>query len=95
MTQPITITITADAATVERLFDRLIPRAAPVPSWMTETPWFERHGKLTPKEAVDLEASTYGKGLHLEEWQMNVIKRFYGDEAMVTPVKFIAGKFHR
>ncbi|WP_457586091.1 hypothetical protein [Ensifer canadensis] len=28
--------------------------------WMIETPWFERHGKLTPEEAADLEASTYG-----------------------------------
>ncbi len=32
------------------------------PWWKTETPWFERHGKLTPEEAADLEAGTYGFG---------------------------------
>ncbi|MGN7960892.1 hypothetical protein [Brucella sp. 22210] len=32
----------------------------PQPWWVTETPWFERHGKLTPEEAADLEAGTYG-----------------------------------
>ncbi|MBJ6131533.1 hypothetical protein JAU75_01630 [Ochrobactrum sp. Q0168] len=36
------------------------PEEKPQPWWVTETPWFERHGKLTPEEAADLEAGTYG-----------------------------------
>lgn len=54
-------------------------------------------GRITAiaDEAADLEESTYGKGLHLEEWQVNAIKRIYGDDAMTVPVKFIAGKFVR
>ncbi|ASP68296.1 hypothetical protein [Sinorhizobium meliloti] len=50
---------------------------------------------LSDEEAADLEASTYGKGLHLEEWQISAIKRIYGDDAMTVPVKFIRGKFVR
>ncbi|MBM3089248.1 hypothetical protein GFB56_00240 [Ensifer sp. T173] len=46
-------------------------------------------------EAADLEQSTYGKGLRLEEWQITAIKRIYGDDAMTVPVKFVAGKFVR
>lgn len=65
------------------------------PWWVTETPWFERHGKLTPEQAADLEEGTYGKGLHLEEWQIQAVKRLYGDKAMTMPVKFIGGKFVR
>ncbi|MBD9493202.1 hypothetical protein [Ensifer sp. ENS01] len=46
-------------------------------------------------EAADLEEGTYGKGLHLEDWQIAAVKRIYGDEAMTIPVKFVAGRFVR
>lgn len=99
MTDNITVQIsgTADAvldflAGLKRLHT---PAEQPQPWWKTETPWFERYGKLTAEEAADLEESTYGKGLHLEEWQVNAITRIYGDDAVTVPVKFVAGKFVR
>lgn len=97
MSNNISLKISGTPEAVLRLLDssKLHENEKPLPWWITETPWFERHGKLTPKEAADLEASTYGKGLNLEDWQINVIKRIYGDDAVTVPVTFIAGKHVR
>ncbi|MGM4980938.1 hypothetical protein [Rhizobium sp. 11_C7_N12_5] len=62
MSENISVQISGTPEAIARLFvelTRLEPKAEPW--WKFETPWFERHGKLTPDEAADLEASTYSK----------------------------------
>lgn len=95
MSDNITLKISGTVDAVTRFLNssKLHEDEKPLPWWMTETPWFEAHGKLTPEEADDLEVGTYGKGLCLEEWQINAVKRIYGNDAMTVPVKFIAGRF--
>lgn len=95
MSENITIKITGAPEALSRLLEGMKQPTQEKPERQRETPWFERHGKLSPEEAADLEEGTYGKGLHLEEWQINAIKRLYGNEAMTIPVKFIGGKFCR
>lgn len=99
MSKNITLQVSGTAEAVSDFLAGLkqpdAPTEKPRPWWVTETPWFERHGKLTAEEAADLEEGTYGKGLHLEDWQISAIKRIYGDDAMTVPVKFIGGKFVR
>jgi hypothetical protein len=63
MTDNITLQISGSPEAVVRFLEGLnAPKQEkPEPWWKIETPWFERHGKLTPEEAADLEASTYGR----------------------------------
>lgn len=60
MTDNITVQITGKPEDVLKFLTGF--KLAPAePWWKTETPWFERHGKLAAEEAADLEAGTYGK----------------------------------
>lgn len=95
MSNKISIQISGSPEAVSGFLTSLKQPEQKQPTWVTATPWFERYGKLTPEEAADLEASTYGNGLHLEDWQMSAVKRIYGPDAMTVPVKFFAGKFVR
>ena len=62
MSENISIQISGTSEAIARLFIELTRSAAKAESWWKfETPWFERHERLTPEEAADLEASTYGK----------------------------------
>ncbi|RVK26594.1 hypothetical protein QC756_03785 [Sinorhizobium meliloti] len=62
MSESITLQISGTPEAVLRFLNGLKQpkQEKPEPWWKIETPWFERHGKLTPEEAADLEASTYG-----------------------------------
>jgi hypothetical protein len=64
MTNTINVQISGEPEAVLRLLNGLKqPEVkAEQPWWVSETPWFDRLGKLTPEEAADLEVSTYGKG---------------------------------
>jgi hypothetical protein len=64
MSDNVTLQITGSPEAVLRVLAGLksSEQEKRLPWWMTETPWFERHGKLTPAQAADLEAGTYGTG---------------------------------
>jgi hypothetical protein len=62
MTDNVTIQISGSPAAVLRILAgfKSPDKEKARPRWATETPWFERHGKLTAEQAADMEVGFYG-----------------------------------